>query len=148
MKDKNQKYSNETYYKIDAKEKDYLFISESQISEAGKGLFTAIPLYKDDIISIFKGEILTTEEAKSRTLQGRNQYFMNLPDGKILDAAKTKCFAKYANDAKGIVKSKLKNNAKISLNENDQVCLVALRKIKSLEEIFCDYGLVYWKSHQ
>ena len=65
---------------------------------------------------------------------------MNLLNGTILDCRNTNCFAKYANDASGFSKSEFKNNAKITLDENENVCLIAIRKIKSGEEIFCDYG--------
>ena len=72
---------------------------------------------------------------------------MNLLNGSILDCRNTDCFAKYANDATGFSKSAFKNNAKITLDENHNVCLIAIRKLKSGEEIFCDYGKKYWKKH-
>ncbi len=132
---------------IDALESDYLYIATSQLPNSGNGLFTAITIYKDEIISIFKGEVLSTDEATIRINNGTDQYFMNLINGSILDCKTTDCFAKYANDANGFSKSTFKNNAKITLDENNNVCLIALRKIKSGEEIFCDYGKKYWKKH-
>jgi uncharacterized protein len=60
---------------------------------------------------------------------------------------KVKCFAKYANDADGFLRSNFKNNAKIGLDEFDKVCLIATRNIKTNEEIFCSYGKKYWKKH-
>jgi len=131
--------------KIQAEESDYLYIQTSQLPSSGNGLFTAIEIYKDEIISIFKGEILSNIEADSRAKNNTNQYFMNLHNGSILDCRNTDCFAKYANDASGFIKSNFKNNAKITLDENNNVCLIAIRKIKSGEEIFCDYGKRYWK---
>lgn len=132
---------------IDAQESDYLYIQTSQLPSSGNGLFTAIDIYKDEIISIFKGEILSDIEADLRAKNNTNQYFMNLHNGSILDCKNTDCFAKYANDASGFSKSDYKNNAKITLDENNNVCLIAIRKIKSGEEIFCDYGKRYWKKH-
>ncbi len=132
---------------IDAQESDYLYIQTSQLPNSGKGLFTAIEIYKEEIISIFKGEILSDVEAELRVKNNTNQYFMNLHNGSILDCKNTDCFAKYANDASGFSKSDFKNNAKITLDENNNVCLMAIRKIKSGEEIFCDYGKKYWKKH-
>lgn len=134
--------------KIQAQEEDYLYIKISQLPNSGKGLFTAIDIYKDEIISIFKGEILSDAEAEIRTITNANQYFMNLLNGSILDCRNTDCFAKYANDASGFSKSEFKNNAKITLDENENVCLIAIRKIKLGEEIFCDYGKKYWKEHK
>ena len=134
--------------KIQAPEDDYLFIKTSQLPNSGNGLFTAIDIYKEEIISIFKGEILSDAEAEIRAKNNTNQYFMNLLNGSILDCRTTDCFAKYANDASGFSKSEFKNNAKITLDENENVCLIAIRKIKSGEEIFCDYGKRYWKKHK
>jgi len=133
--------------KIQAEESDYLYIQTSQLPNSGNGLFTAIPIFKEEIISLFKGEILSDIEAELRAKNKANRYFMNLLDGTILDCKNTDCFAKYANDTSGFSKSDYKNNAKIALDENNNVCLIALRKIKSGEEIFCDYGKKYWKKH-
>ncbi len=131
--------------KIQAEESDYLYIATSQLPNSGNGLFTAITIYKDEIISLFKGEVLSTDEVTIRVNNGTDQYFMNLINGSILDCKTTDCFAKYANDANGFSKSTFKNNSKITLDENNNVCLIALRKINSGEEIFCDYGKKYWK---
>jgi SET domain-containing protein len=132
---------------INAQESDYLYIQTSQLPNSGNGLFTAIEIFKDEIISVFKGEVLSDTEAELRAKNNTNQYFMNLINGSILDCRNTDCFAKYANDASGFSKSDFKNNAKITLDENNNVCLMAIRKIKSGEEIFCDYGKKYWKKH-
>ena len=139
-----KEYSNSTTYKIKAKESDYLYIRESQIPGSGNGLFTAIPLYKDEVISLFKGEILSDKKAHYRAINGEDRYFINMPDGTILDSMKVKCFAKFANDALGFVKTKYKINSKIKLDENGSVCIVASRYILTGEEIFCSYGKKYW----
>lgn len=134
--------------KIEAEEEDYLYVKSSQIINSGNGLFTAITIYKEEIISIFKGETLSDEEAKTRADLGKDAYFMNLLNGKILDCQNTGGFAKHANDASGFTKSNFKNNSKITLDQNENVCLVAIRKIKCGEEIFCDYGKNYWKKYK
>jgi len=130
---------------IQAEETDYLYLENSQITNAGKGLFTAIEIYKDEIIAYFKGEILSFEASEIKAKTSSDSYYMNLPNGKILDCNTTDGFAKYANDANGIGISNFKNNAEISLDESKNVCLIAKRKIKSGEEIFCSYGKKYWK---
>ncbi len=133
---------------IDALEADYLYIQLSQLPDSGNGLFSTIDIYKDEIISVFKGEILTQKQAKLRAKNNQDQYFINRIDGSILDSKKTKCFAKYANDAKGFTRSLFTNNAKIALDENNNICLIATRKIKTGEEIFCDYGKKYWANQE
>ena len=123
-----------------------MYIQDSQITNAGKGLFSAIDIYKDEIISFFKGEILTEIEAEKRAQLGNDKYFMNMLDGSILDAMHSECFAKYANDAEAFSKLEFKNNYKITLDDEDNVCLIATKKIKSGGEIFCSYGAQYWKN--
>ncbi|MDB5274057.1 MAG: hypothetical protein JWO58_2424 [Chitinophagaceae bacterium] len=135
---------------IDAKESDYLYLSVSQIPKAGQGLFVAMPIYKDEVISIFKGERLTDREATRRAKNGEDAYFINCLDGTVLDSMHTHCFAKYANDpaASGgtLIKSKFKSNAEISMDDEENICLIAKRNIKMDEEIFCHYGKAYWEN--
>jgi hypothetical protein len=64
MKNQNtNKYSTTLSFKIDAKEKDYLYVKESQIFGSGKGLYTAIPIYKDEVISLFTVSLYTSDAA-------------------------------------------------------------------------------------
>ena len=136
-----------SFHQIDAAESDYLYIKTSQLPNSGNGLYTAIAIFKDERISIFKGKKRTDKQAAEIAAKGLNQYFIVLPDGQILDSMPTFCFAKYANDASGPAKSSFKNNAKITLDDNNQVCLIALRTIKAGDEVFCAYGKRYWNKH-
>jgi hypothetical protein len=129
-------------------ENDYLYIQESQLPQAGKGLFTAITIYKDEIIAYYGGKVLTKAEVNLRIKNKQDQYFINQLDGTILDSLNSNCFAKYANDAQGLDVSKFKNNAKISLDESEKICLIATTKIKLGEEIFCSYGKKYWSKYK
>lgn len=138
---------NNSSLKIEAPESDYLYIEPSQIQNAGKGLFTAIEIYKYEVISIFKGEILTEIEAKNRVENGDDRYFINMIDGTIMDSMNVDCFAKYANDAEAFENSEFKNNSKITLDDNNNVCVIATKNIKSNNEIFCSYGKKYWRKH-
>lgn len=133
--------------KIEAPESDYLYIEKSQLSNAGDGLFTAIDIYKHEVIAIFKGEILTEIEAKNRVENQKDKYFINMIDGTIMDSMQVDCFAKYANDAEAFANSTFTNNGKISLDDENNVCIIATKKIKSKSEILCSYGKRYWKKH-
>jgi SET domain-containing protein len=132
---------------IQAPENVYLFKAVSQITNAGDGLYTAINIYKDEVIAKFKGEILTNEVAYKRAMNGNDQYFIAMLDGSIMDSIKSKCFAKYANDAIGMGDSGFINNSRIALDENNNVCIIANKTIKSGDEIFCGYGKRYWKRY-
>jgi hypothetical protein len=131
---------------IDARESDYLYITGSQMPGAGNGLFTAIPIFQSEIISLFKGKLLSQDEADKRAKEGFNKYFINMPDGTILDSMHAKCFAKFANDVEGSVKTGYSLNSVITLDDDNHVCLVAIRDIDTGEEIFCSYGKRYWRN--
>ena len=140
--------SNESPEKIDAKETDYLYVKKSQIPNTGNGLYTALPIYENEIISIFKGEILQDKEAEKRAKNGADAYFINMLDGTIMDSMNVKCFAKYANDVVGLVKTKFIINAIITIDDDENVCLVTTRDIQKDEEIFCSYGNNYWENYR
>ncbi len=137
-------YNNLPVLTIDSPEEDYLYTDVSQIENAGLGLYTAIKIYKNEIIAVFDGEIINSVEQKIRIQKNKHHYFVVLVNGKIMDSMPTECFAKYANDANGTSKSLFKNNSFISLDEKDRPCIVASRSIKAGEEIFCSYGDNYW----
>jgi SET domain-containing protein len=131
---------------IDAAEADYLYVDSSAITGAGLGLFTAITIYPNEIISLFKGEVLTDLEAKQRAEHHQDDYFISLLDGTILDSQYVDCFAKYANDAEAFAGAEGKNNATITINEEGEVCLVASVEIAAGEEVYVGYGHRYWKN--
>lgn len=135
-----------SYHQIDAAESDYLYVQSSQLANSGNGLYTAIDIYKEERIAIFHGEKLTTVQAAKREATGEDKYFMVLPNGTILDSNAIEGFAKYANDA-SILPEAFKNNAKIAFDDENNVSLIALRRIKAGEEVFCGYGKAYWKKH-
>lgn len=125
---------------IEALEADYLYIATSQLPNSGNGLYTAIDIYKCEVISLFKGEIATSKHVALRVKNDKYQYFISTLDGIIMDSMKEKFFAKHANGAEGFSKPKFKNFEKIALDEENQVCIIAKKNIKVGEEIFCGYG--------
>ena len=132
---------------IEAPEAEYLYIKISRLPNSGNGLFTAIPIYRDEVIAKFEGEIIGAAEAKARAEKGIDRYFVNLLNGSTMDSMQVDCFAKYANDVKGTLDAPFKNNAKIALDDNEEVCLIATKNIKSGDEILCSYGKSYWAKH-
>lgn len=132
---------------IQLKEEHYLYTALSGLPGAGFGLFTAIPLYKDEVIAIFHGNRLSAEAARDRAAKGLDRYFMKLPGGTTLDTMGINGFAKFANDALGCAGGSLRNNARITLEDGGQVCLRAVRFIRIGEEVLCGYGKGYWERH-
>lgn len=132
---------------IQAEEADYLYTGPSRLAGAGQGLFTAITLFKEEVIALFHGERLSAKSANDRAGQGMDRYFMELPDGTVLDAMPVAGFAKFANDALGGPDLDLRNNAVIALDDSGRVCLRATRRIPAGEEVMCGYGKRYWERH-
>jgi hypothetical protein len=60
-----QKKTSKTWseHAIHAPETDYLYIENSRIAGAGRGLFTAITIYKEEIIAVYTGETITEQES-------------------------------------------------------------------------------------
>jgi uncharacterized protein len=129
-------------------EGDYLYTNPSQLPNAGMGLYTAIPIYKDEVVALYKGKILTMPRARLLAKQGLDKFFIQLPNNTIMDSMEIACFAKYANDATAYPGATLKNNTKIALDDNSIPCLIATRNIKTGSEIFCSYGKKYWAKHR
>jgi hypothetical protein len=129
-------------YNLETNEEDYLYIKPSQIPNAGLGLYTAIKLFKGDIIAQFHGEVLNKQEFLKRSALQEDNYFMNLPNGLTLDCMNTDGFAKMAND---VLHSNFKQNAIITLDHN-RVVLVANKTIQVNNEILTSYGKKYWET--
>ena len=129
---------------IDAPEAEYLYVQLSRIPGAGQGLFTAIPIHRGEVVAVFEGERLSASEAERRTDRGEHAYFVTLLDGSTLDSMHTECFAKYANDVEGPGNSRLRNNAVITLDDEDRPCIMALRTIRAGGEVYVSYGKAYW----
>jgi hypothetical protein len=130
---------------IDAHEADYLYVKASGIADAGMGLFTAIPIHRGEVVAVFRGERLTATEAARLAALGDDTYFVTLLDGSTLDSMHSDCFAKYANDIEGPGNTRSRNNAVITLNDDEQPCVMAMRTIKAGGEVFVGYGKAYWK---
>lgn len=128
-------------------EAEFLQVKESQIPNSGRGLFLLTERKQGELIALFRGEVLSYEAAEQRALKNEDGYFINMSNGTILDSMHVECFAKYANDAHGLGKTKFKINTQIQLIGKDHIaCLIAIKDIKSGEEIFTTYGKKYWKN--
>jgi uncharacterized protein len=125
-----------------------LYVKRSQIPKAGKGLYTDSPIKKEEYFIEYEGEEVTWDEVLKRSENGRGGYAFYISKKRCIDAFDTpEALARYANDARGMVKtSGLRNNAVYAIKKGKPY-IQATRNIKPGEEIFVYYGPDYWKEH-
>lgn len=121
----------------------YLYVDDSTIPGAGKGLFTNIDIPKGTRIVEYKGRRTTWKEVKN---DSTNYYIYTINRNNVIDAQKTlSALARYANDAKGFTRIKgLLNNA-VYVNEGNRAFIESVKNIPAGTEIFVDYTQEYWK---
>jgi uncharacterized protein len=122
-----------------------LYIKQSTIPHAGKGLFTKVFIPKGSKITEYKGEILTWKEVE-KMADYRNGYVFYFSKKYVIDAWKTKKgVAHYANDARGIMRiDGVKNNAEYDTVKR-RCYIVSTRDIAPKSEILVGYGAEYWQ---
>jgi len=120
-----------------------LVVKRSTLPGAGKGLFTNKPIPKGAKIVEYKGEIVKWKDVDTR--DGTNGYIYYVTRYHVIDAWKTKeALARYANDAKGLLRTDgLKNNCTYNI-EGKRVYITSMRNIPAGSELFVGYGKEYW----
>lgn len=120
-----------------------LYIAESLIPGAGKGLFPTAEIKRGEVILQVKGPRYTVAEIEAN--HSENDYLLELNDGSG-DCIEVIGEARYANDARGInsVPGSY-NNAQFCSAEDHSMFLQATRNIKPGQEIYVNYGKNYWK---
>lgn len=128
---------------------DYILaIKESQIPNAGLGLYTESDIKKGALIVEYIGDIMTMKEVRERYGERIQDapylYFVSYK--KCVDALyNIEEFARYANDAEGFeMVDGLKNNSEFT-NIRGVPYIKATKNIKAGSEIFVEYGGDYWK---
>lgn len=122
----------------------FLFVKKSTIPNAGKGLFTKKFIPKGTRIVEYKGRRSTWKEVEDE--DGKNGYIFYINRNHVIDGLPYKtALARYANDARGLVKIKgLTNNCDYVV-DGIKAFIEAKRDIPAGSEIFVDYGADYWK---
>jgi SET domain-containing protein len=113
-----------------------LIVKRSTLKGAGKGLFTTKDIPKGKKIVEYK-------EVNDRN--GLNGYIYYVTRNHVIDAWETKdALARYANDAKGLLRTEgLSNNCTYRI-EGLRVYIYAMRNIPAGSELFVGYGKEYW----
>lgn len=122
-----------------------LYIKKSTLPGAGKGLFTKEFISKGTRIVEYKGQILPWKEIE-KLADDRNGYVFYVNNKHCIDAWNyRKCKARYANDAKGLVRvDGLRNNAEYTVFKK-RCYITATKNIPAFSEIFVEYGAEYWQ---
>jgi uncharacterized protein len=120
-----------------------LLIKRSTLKGAGKGLFTRKPIEKGSKIVEYTGKITTWKEVNDRN--GLNGYIYYVNRKHVIDAwARKSALARYANDARGMIKTTgIRNNSTYE-TEGLRVFIVAAQNISAGSEILVAYGKEYW----
>jgi uncharacterized protein len=123
-----------------------LRVKKSTLPDAGKGLFTTVPIVKGQRIAEYKGKKMTWAQAE-RLSDERNGYVFYFNRNHVIDAWKTrKGIAHYANDARGIARTKGINNNSEYVTVGHRCFIDATRDIEKGEEILVGYGAEYWQA--
>jgi uncharacterized protein len=121
----------------------HLFVDESTIPGAGKGLFTSIDIPKGTRIVEYKGRRTIWKEVKN---DSTNYYIYTINRNNVIDAQKTlSALARYANDAKGLTRVKGVSNNCVYVNDGNRAYIESVKNIPAGAEIFVDYTQDYWK---
>jgi hypothetical protein len=119
-----------------------LEVRESNIPNAGKGLFTTEFIPEGSRIVEYKGRIRTWKEVKNNDT---NYYIFYVTRNHIIDAGNfKKSLARYINDAKGLKKIKGLNNNTEFRRDGLRVFVEATKDIPAGAELFVSYGKDYW----
>ncbi|HEY5691787.1 MAG TPA: SET domain-containing protein [Cyclobacteriaceae bacterium] len=116
----------------------------SQIRDAGLGLYSKIKIPKGACIVEYKGRLVKWVDVKHE--DGHNGYLLRVNRSWAIDAKPyKKALGRFANDARGIQKNeKLKNNAEYLL-EGNRCFIYATNEISPNSEILVGYGSEYWE---
>ena len=123
--------------------KKNLFVQTSQLPNAGQGLFTKVAIPKGTYIIEYTGKVSSWKDVDHEG--GFNSYIYFMNRNHVINASKTKAaLARYANDARGLVKVKGLTNNAVYEEEGKKVYIRAMKDIEAGEEIFVRYGKEYW----
>ena len=121
-----------------------LYVKKSGIPGAGKGLFTKEFIPKGTRIVEYKGKRTKWKEVKDD--DGKNGYLFYINRNNVINALPAKeTLARYANDARGMVRIKGVRNNSDYVIDGKKVFIEASKDIPPKSEILVDYGREYWQ---
>lgn len=122
-----------------------LIVKKSTIPNSGKGLFTKVFIPKGTRIVEYKGKISSWKDVKDE--DGKNGYIFYVNRNHVINALPVKtALARYANDARGLVRIKGLTNNCDYITEGKKAYIESKKDIPAGAEILVDYGGDYWKT--
>jgi SET domain-containing protein len=119
-----------------------LVVKASVIPESGNGLFTKEFIPKGTRIVEYKGRITVWKEVKN---DSDNGYIFTVNPNHVIDAKPyVKALARYANDARGLIKVKGVTNNSVYSVDGLKVYIESVKDIPAGSEILVGYGKDYW----
>jgi SET domain-containing protein len=120
-----------------------LIVKRSTLKGAGKGLFTTRNIPRGTKIIEYKGKVTNWKEVDSQ--EGLNGYIYYVNRNHVIDARPAReAIARYANDARGIVRTEGVNNNCTYIIEGLKVYIKSMRDIPAGSELLVGYGKEYW----
>jgi uncharacterized protein len=101
-------------------------------TKTGLGLFTTIPIQKNDFIIEYRGKKISSEEANIHT----GKYLFDINDKWTIDGANRSNIARYINHS-------CKPNCEAEIKQG-RIAILARKNIKAGEELTYDYGKDYF----
>ena len=120
-----------------------LIVKRSTLKGAGKGLFTTKDIPRGKKIVEYKGKITKWKDVDDQN--GMNGYIYYVNRNHVIDASDARnALARYANDARGMLRTDgLFNNCTYRI-EGVRVFIYSIRNIPAGSELFVGYGKEYW----
>ena len=120
-----------------------LIVKRSTLKGAGKGLFTTKEIPRGKKIVEYKGKITDWKTVDDQN--GLNGYIYYVNRNHVIDASDARdALARYAKDARGLVRTEgLSNNCTYRI-EGVRVFIYSTRNIPAGSELLVGYGKEYW----
>jgi hypothetical protein len=136
-----------------------VFVADSKLRDAGRGLFADKDFRKNDLITEYGGEVIGADEAKRRRAKGVASHISSLVpmhvciDGRHVSAVKQgEGGASFINDSLGkhpynckfVVRDTPHGVVRTGLSVGERCFVVALSNIRKGDELYVSYGNDYW----
>jgi hypothetical protein len=135
-----------------------VFVADSKLLYAGRGLFADKDFCKNDLITEYGGEVIDADEAKRRRAKGAASHIRSLVplhvciDGRHVSVRQGEGGASFINDPLGkhpynckfVVKQTSEGVVRTGLSVGERCFVVALSNIRKGDELYVSYGNDYW----